>query len=71
MSRGDYSRALLHREKLRAKKERLEGLRGLYATYEQAGHQPRPGSYMQSLRKRISSVQNQLRAMAYFDEEEL
>jgi hypothetical protein len=70
MSKGDYNRALVHREKLRAKKERLDGLRGLYATYEQAGHRPRPGTYMQSLRKRISSVQNQLRAMAYSDEEE-
>jgi hypothetical protein len=68
--RGDYNKGLVHREKLRAKKERLDGLRGLYATYEEAGQQPYPGSYMAELRRRIASTQNQLKAMAYSDEED-
>jgi hypothetical protein len=69
VSKGDYGKILLHRDKLRAKKERLDGLRGLYATYEQAGQKPYPGSYMADLRRRIASTQNQLKAMAYSDEE--
>jgi hypothetical protein len=64
MSKGDYQREMQHRTKLVAKYERLQGLRALYATYEQAGHQPLPGSDMQKLRARIASTQNQLKAMA-------
>jgi hypothetical protein len=62
--RGDYEREMLHRSKLARKYERLQGLRDLYATYEQAGEQPYPGSYMAGLRQRIASTQNQLKAMA-------
>lgn len=62
--RGDYEREMKHRAKLAAKWDRLQGLRELYATYEQAGHQPLPGSYMADLRARIQSTQQQLNAMA-------
>jgi hypothetical protein len=62
--RGGYEREMQHRAKLVAKYQRLQGLRDLYATYEQAGYQPYPGSYMQKLRARIASTNNQLKAMA-------
>ena len=61
--RGDYDRDLKHRATVQAKRERLAGLRELYASYEQAGELPLPGTYMRELRYRISSTQNQLRAM--------
>jgi hypothetical protein len=64
MMRGDYEKALKHRARLAAKADRLHGLRDLYATYEQAGHQPYPGSYMAELRERIHATQIQLNAMA-------
>jgi hypothetical protein len=64
MYKGVYEREMHHRTKLAAKYERLQGLRDLYATYEQAGQQPLPGSYMAELRRRIASTQNQLKAMA-------
>jgi hypothetical protein len=64
MSKGHYEREMHHRSKLAAKYERLEGLRALYATYEQAGHEPLPGSDMAELRRRIASTHNQLKAMA-------
>jgi hypothetical protein len=62
--RGDYQKQLEHRDKLRAKKQRLEGLRDLYKTYEQAGHVPTPNGYMWKLRAKIHSVETQLRVMA-------
>jgi hypothetical protein len=62
--RGDHQKQLEHRDKLRAKKQRLEGLRDLYRTYEQAGHAPTPNSYMWKLRTKIHSVETQLRVMA-------
>jgi len=61
--RGDHARDLLRRVRLEAKYQRLQGLRDLYATYEQAGHQPHPGSYMAELSKRIYSTQTQLNTM--------
>jgi hypothetical protein len=64
VSKGDYYKEMHHRSKLAAKYERLQGLRDLYATYEQAGEQPLPGSYMAELRRRIASTNNQLKAMA-------
>jgi hypothetical protein len=65
--RGDYQKQLEHRDKLRAKKQRLEGLRDLYRTYEQAGQVPTPNSYMWKLRAKIHSVETQLRVMADSD----
>jgi hypothetical protein len=62
--RGDYQKQLEHRDKLRAKKQRLEGLRDLYRTYEQAGKAPTPNTYMWKLRAKIQSVETQLRVMA-------
>jgi hypothetical protein len=62
--KGDYNKSLKHREKLLSKKQRLDGLRDLYATYEQAGKLPIPGSYMWDLRAKIHAVENQLRVMA-------
>jgi hypothetical protein len=70
MSKGDYQREMQHRAKLVAKYERLQGLRALYATREQMGEEPLPGSYMQKLRARIASTNNQLKAMAGSWEEE-
>jgi len=61
--KGDYDRDCRHRATVQAKRERLDGLRQLYASYEQAGELPLPGTYMRELRYRISSTQNQLRAM--------
>jgi hypothetical protein len=62
--RGDYQKQLEHRDKLRAKKQRLEGLRDLFRTYEQAGQVPTPNTYMWKLRAKIQSVETQLRVMA-------
>jgi hypothetical protein len=53
-----------HQDTLYAKKVRLDGLRALYATHEQAGQAPIPGSYMWELRKRIRHVEKSLKVMA-------
>ena len=63
-----FDRERKHREALYAKKVRLDGLRALYATHEQMGLVPIPGNYMWTLRVRIRSVENQLKAMADSDE---
>lgn len=68
MSKGDYERELKHRATVQAKRERLDGLRQLYASYEQRGEVPLPGTYMQELRHRIASTNNQLRAMAGWED---
>lgn len=64
---AEYHRDLKHRAALVAKRERLEGLRKLYATYEQKGEVPAPGSYMLRLRKKIYATNQQLKAMAGWD----
>jgi hypothetical protein len=64
MNKGEYYREAQHRAKLLAKYERLQGLRDLYATYEQAGCEPYPGSDMAKLRTKITSVRAQLKVMA-------
>ena len=63
-----FEREKKHREALYAKKVRLDGLRALYATHEEAGHVPIPGNYMWKLRVKIRGVENQLKAMADSDE---
>jgi hypothetical protein len=57
-----------HVEAMVAKKERLEGLRALFATHEQFGEHPVPRNYMWNLRVKIRSVENQLREMADSDQ---
>lgn len=69
--KGDYDRGLKHRATVQAKRERLDGLRKLYATYEQVGELPLPGSDMRRLRNKIASTHNQLRAMDGWDEVKL
>lgn len=66
--RGAYARTLKHREKLRSKKERLDGLRELYRSYEEAGELPIPGSYMWELRAKIHAQESQLKVMANSEE---
>jgi hypothetical protein len=53
-----------HKDALYAKKVRLDGLRALYETHEQAGHVPIPGSYMFELRRKIRHVEKSLKVMA-------
>ena len=65
---GSWKLERKHREALYAKKERLDGLRALYATHQQAGDFPRPGNYMWTLRAKIRDVREQLQAMADSDE---
>jgi hypothetical protein len=55
------------RERLRAKKERLDGLRSLYNTYEQRGEAPVAGSYMWELRKKIHSVKHEIDYLVDYD----
>jgi hypothetical protein len=62
--RGDYKRSREHREKMLSKKQRLEGLRQLYATYEEVGERPMAGSYMRELRAKIRAIETQLRVMS-------
>ena len=57
-----------HRDALYAKKQRLDGLRALYATHEQMGLVPIPGTYMWRLREKIRHVEKALKAMADSDE---
>jgi hypothetical protein len=57
-----------HKDALYAKKVRLDGLRALYATHEQMGHAPSPGSYMWELREKIRHVEKALKVMADSDE---
>lgn len=66
--RGDYTRSLKHRQKLLSKKERIDGLRDLYRTYENTGELPIRGSYMWNLRARIHAQQSQLKVMANSEE---
>jgi len=58
-----YKKQLEHAERLRAKRERLEGLRALYQTHEELGHEPFPGTEMIAIRRRIARTNNELRAM--------
>jgi hypothetical protein len=57
-----------HRDALYSKKLRLDGLRALYATHEEAGYFPIPGNYMWGLRVKIRNVEKELKAMADSDE---
>lgn len=57
-----------HRDAMVAKKERLDGLRAILATHEQAGEHPVPGNYLWKLRVKIRSVESNLKAMADSDQ---
>jgi hypothetical protein len=59
----NYHKHLEHAERLRAKRERLEGLEALYGTYEQEGVRPYESVAMRCLKKRILSTRQQLRTM--------
>ena len=63
-----FDRERKHRDALYAKKMRLDGLRALYATHEEAGHFPLPGNYMWDLRVKIRNVEKELKVMADSDE---
>ena len=63
MRRNKYRTGLEHEERIHEKRDRLEGLELLYATYEQRGLRPYMCPEMRFLKKRILSVRQQLKAM--------